>query len=89
MIRRSLEDIPEAPLPEGLEIRDVRAAAHRAIFEADNEAFRDHWGHREQTDEDFQGLFGLPDLDTALWSVAWDGDEVVGLGRGVRLEVRE
>jgi mycothiol synthase len=78
MIRPSLDDIPEAPLPDGLEIRDVRPEDHRAIFDADAEAFRDHWGHREPTEEDFTGLFALPDLDTSLWSVAWDGDQVAG-----------
>jgi mycothiol synthase len=25
----------------------------------------------------------MPDLDTALWSVAWDGDEVVGSVQGM------
>ena len=78
MIRRSLDDIPDAPLPEGLEIREVREADHRRIFDADDEAFRDHWGHREVSDADFRRLFAMPDLDTSLWAVAWDGDEVVG-----------
>jgi mycothiol synthase len=78
MIRPDLESIPDAPLPEGLEIRDVRDEHRRAIFEADNEAFRDHWGHHEMTDEDFNRLFSMPDLDTSLWSIAWDGDQVAG-----------
>ena len=78
MRRPNLDDIPEAPLPDGLEIRDVRPEHHRTIWQADNEAFRDHWGHREQTEEDFNALFARPDLDTALWSVAWDGGEVAG-----------
>ncbi len=78
MRRPTLEGLPEAPLPPGLDIREVRPEDHRAIWEADNEAFRDHWGHREQTEEDFRGLFATPDLDTGLWSVAWEGDQVVG-----------
>jgi mycothiol synthase len=78
MIRPDLQSIPDAPLPEGVEIRDVRDEHRRAIFEADNEAFRDHWGHRETTEEDFNRLFSLPDLDTSLWSIAWDGDQVAG-----------
>ena len=78
MHRPTLDDIPGAPLPPGLDIREVRPKDHRAIWEADDEAFRDHWGHREQTEEDFTGLFAIPDLDTRLWSVAWDGDEVAG-----------
>lgn len=78
MIRPSLDDLPTAELPDGLEIRPVEPDQHRAIFEADNEAFRDHWGHREATDDDFATTFASPDLDTSLWRVAWDGGEVAG-----------
>ena len=78
MIRPSLDDLPETALPNGLELRPVEPAQHRAIFEADNEAFRDHWGHREATDADFAVMFESPDLDTSLWRIAWDGGEVAG-----------
>jgi mycothiol synthase len=78
MIRPSLDDLPTAELPDGLEIRPVEPDQHRVIFEADNEAFRDHWGHREATDDDFATTFASPDLDTSLWRVAWDGGEVAG-----------
>ena len=70
--------LPEHPLPDGLELRPVRPEDHRAIWEADAEAFRDHWGHREQTEGDFVARYAAPETDTALWSVAWDGDEVAG-----------
>ncbi len=52
---------------------------HRAIFEAEREAFLDHWAAREQTEEDFRLTFGRDELDTDLWVVAWDGDEVAGV----------
>jgi mycothiol synthase len=78
MRRLTLDDLPVAPLPDGLEIRPVSAADYRAIFDADNEAFRDHWGHREMTEEDFRSQFNQPDLNTDLWRVAWDGDQVAG-----------
>jgi mycothiol synthase len=78
MRRPTLDDIPDAELPHGLEIRDVRREDLRRIWQADDEAFRDHWGHREQGEEDFQRLLAMPELDTSLWSVAWDGDEVAG-----------
>ena len=51
----------------------------RTIFDAENEAFRDHWGHREMTDADFRMTFGRAELDTDLWVVAWAGDEVAGV----------
>ena len=79
MRRPTLADIPATPLPEGLTLREVRAEQHRAIFEAEREAFRDHWSSREQTDGDFTFTFGRKELDTALWVVAWDGDEIAGV----------
>ena len=71
--------LPEHALPDGLELRPVTPDRHRQIFDADNEAFRDHWGHREMTDGDFTARFGSPDTDTSLWCVAWDGNEVAGV----------
>jgi mycothiol synthase len=78
MVRPMTEPIPEAPLPDGLEIRPVVEADHRRIWDADEEAFRDHWGVAERTEEDFERWFSFPNLDTSLWRVAWDGDEVAG-----------
>jgi ribosomal protein S18 acetylase RimI-like enzyme len=70
--------LPEHPLPDGIELRTVTEDQHRAIFEADNEAFRDHWGHREHDEGDFRALFEHPETNTSLWCVAWDGDQVAG-----------
>ena len=78
MIRDLTAPIADEPLPEGLEVRSVRPADHRRIWDADVEAFRDHWGRVERTEADYQGWFANPDLDTRLWQVAWDGDEVAG-----------
>ena len=50
-----------------------------SIFDAEIEAFRDHWGHREMTESDVRATFGRAELDTDLWVVAWDGDEVAGV----------
>ena len=82
MRRPTLADVPDAPLPEGLELRAVRSDQHRAIFEAEREAFRDHWSAREQTEGDFAFTFGRTELDTDLWVVAWDGDEIAGVVQG-------
>ena len=57
MLKAGLDDVPDAPLPEGLEIRAVAEDQWRTIFDAENEAFRDHWGHREMTDNDFRGTY--------------------------------
>jgi len=78
MVRPNLDDLPETSLPLGLEMRPVEADHHRAIFAADNEAFRDHWGHHEATEDDLAATHASPDIDTTLWRIAWDGDEVAG-----------
>ena len=80
-MRRRLDDepIPDAPLPPGLELRPVVPADHRAIWEANTEAFRDHWEATPRTEDDFRTWFADPDHDPTLWQVAWDGDQVAGL----------
>lgn len=78
-MRRPLDvPIPDVPLPAGLEVRPVRPEQHRRIWDADVEAFLDHWEPGARTESDFFQHFGNPDLDTSLWQVAWDGDEVAG-----------
>jgi mycothiol synthase len=79
MRRADLADIPDVPLPDGLELRRVVPAVHRTIFEAEEEAFRDHWGARDHGEDAFRRTYGTPELDTDLWVVAWDGDEVAGV----------
>jgi mycothiol synthase len=80
LMRRDLsEPIPSMDLPEGLELRPVLPEHHRAIFDAEVEAFRDHWGNREKTDNDFELTHKTEELDTSLWVVAWDGDEIAGV----------
>ena len=79
-MRRPLDQpIPDLPLPDGIEVRDVVPADYRAIWDADEEAFRDHWDHAAPVDGDFERFFGEPELDTTLWQVGWDGDRVAGL----------
>jgi mycothiol synthase len=78
MVRPLSEPIPDAALPDGLEVRPVVEADHRRIWDADCEAFRDHNDAATRTEEDFERWFTMPNLDTSLWRVAWDGDEVAG-----------
>ena len=78
MVRPSVDDLPDHSLPEGLEIRPVRDEDVRRIWEADVEAFRDHWGFVEHTEADYQRFLAYPYLDTALWKIAWDDEGVAG-----------
>ena len=50
----------------------------RAIWEADQEAYKDHAGASPPTVEDYEGFLAFPHRDPTLWKVAWDGDEVAG-----------
>lgn len=79
MKRDLSEPFPEAPMPEGLEIRPVLEDQIRTIFEASNEAFRDHWGYREGTWEEFQGWMEAPEFNPDIWKIAWDGERVAGI----------
>jgi mycothiol synthase len=83
MVRPSVDDVPDAELPPGLEIRDVRPEDMRRIWEAGVEAFRDAWGFVEPDEQEYQrSLVDTSESQTDLWRVAWDGDEVVGQVRG-------
>jgi GNAT superfamily N-acetyltransferase len=77
MVRPTLDDIADSPLPDGLVIRPVTEAERRTIWEAARDAFRDHRDEEEWTEADwasFQGDF--PDVKP--WVIAFDGDEVAG-----------
>lgn len=79
MRRPSLDDVPDAPLPPGLEVRPVTPDQRRPIIAAEFEAFRDHWGSRPMTEDSVQSTLKMAELDTDLWVVAWDGNEIAGV----------
>ena len=73
MVRPDLENIPDLPMPEGLEVRPVLPEHYRAIWDAHQEAFRDHWGYSESTEEDYQAwLADKTIFQPQLWQIAWD-----------------
>ncbi|MCP4357176.1 MAG: GNAT family N-acetyltransferase [Chloroflexi bacterium] len=78
MVRPTLNNIPHYPLPSHIEIRRGMLAEWRQIWEAAAEAFRDHWGEVEWSEEDFLKEGGDPTFNPDLWQIAWDGDEVAG-----------
>ena len=78
MHRDLSEPIRDAPMPDGLVTRPVTPDQHRRIWDADVEAFRDHWEAAVRDEEDFIRFFKNPDIDTSMWQVAWDGDQVAG-----------
>jgi mycothiol synthase len=78
MVRDLTQPFPEALMPEGLEVRPVPPDDYRKVWNAMDEAFRDHWGHRERTEEEYQGWIHDRLFQPRLWKVAWERDEVVG-----------
>lgn len=79
MVRPDLENIPDLPLPTGLEVRPVLPEHYRIVWDASNEAFRDHWGYFPEPEEGFQRMIDDPNFDPTPWKVAWDGDQVAGM----------
>lgn len=70
---------PEPVLPDGVTVRvydPVRDA--RAVFEATEDAFADHWNHLPMSYEEWIAHTERPDFDPTLWFIAFHGDEIVG-----------
>ena len=79
MTRPLAGEIPAAPLPAGLEVRPATPDQYRRIWDADVEAFRDHWGYAEPTAANYEEWLEDPvAMMSDLWQIAWDGDEVAG-----------
>lgn len=66
------------PMPEGIEVRPVGREHARQVWEADHDAFLDHWGGADASDASFQRWLASPEFDPSLFVVAWDGDEIAG-----------
>ena len=76
-----LEAAPPKPVwSDGVELRPfIREEHDRTVWQADNEAFRDHWGSHESTFEYWEHRkFDKPEFDPSLWMIAWDGDQIAG-----------
>jgi GNAT superfamily N-acetyltransferase len=78
MIRPTVDDLPDHRLPEGVEIRPVTSDQMRTIWEADMEAFRDHWGYVEPTEAAYRQFLDFAYNDPSLWKIAWDDQGVAG-----------
>ncbi len=72
MQRKDLHDLPDAPLPRGIELIPAQPEHMRAIWNAKEEAFRDHWGYASKAEADYQHWLNDPVNDLGLWQIAWD-----------------
>jgi len=60
------------PLGSGEDLRDAHAVL--------DEAFADHWDHHPEPFERWvEDLTEGPDYDPALWRLAWEGEQLVGV----------
>jgi len=80
MERRGIDgDLPEPPpMPEGLEIGPLSDDQAWSLWQADMEAFQDHWGGFDGSEASFRRWVEAPHWDPSLCVVAWDGDEIAG-----------
>jgi mycothiol synthase len=74
-----LERPPEPRVPPGIEIRLFREPEERrAVYEAIEEAFEDHWEHRRRSFEEWsKRAFDVEGYDPSLVWLALEGSEVV------------
>ncbi len=81
LIRPSLADIPDVPLPAPFEIRPIDPddhLIHRRVFDADRRAFSDSYGQQAPSDAEFDEFIHMPTFNPTLWRVAFRGDEIAG-----------
>jgi len=86
MERPTLDGLAPALAPAGIDLRPADADAAevlRAALAAEDEAFRDHWGHHDMSADEAAAVLAEPELDPTLWRIAWDGDAIAGVVRPI------
>jgi mycothiol synthase len=84
-MRIDMEKAPPAPLwADGITLKVFNPETDtEAVYNADNEAFRDHFGYVESPHEEgltrFKHFMMGEGFDASLWFLAMDGDEVAGI----------
>jgi mycothiol synthase len=76
-------ELPGPIWPAGIVARTMQPGDELAVYRAENEAFRDHWGHVEAPEQEGFALWQHralddPAYDPSLWFLALDGDEIAG-----------
>lgn len=79
-MKRDLVDIPDFPLPEGIEVRSAFPSQYRQVWDANVEAFQDHWGATIPPESEYQEFISNKNVfQPYLWQIAWDGEEIAGM----------
>jgi mycothiol synthase len=72
------EPPPQPELPDGITVRSFRVGRdEHAMYEAQEEAFSDHWGHVTTPFEQWITRTERHDFDPELWLMVLDGERVV------------
>lgn len=82
MLIRLDDNMTAPPLPNGLALRPFDAERDaQAVYEADMDAFADHWGfERDSYEEWAQEVLKHPANDSGKdWLIAYDGDQIAGI----------
>lgn len=81
MIRQNLENVPDNPLPEGLELRAAKPEHYPDIWSARREALREKpfFVESRYDREHYELWLNEPTFTPDLWQVVWDGDHVAGM----------
>jgi len=73
---------PEAVWPERITIQTLadNMSLFRTVYEADEEAFEDHWGHMPMKFEEWERWTSKREnYDPSLWFLAMDGEQIAGV----------
>ena len=86
-IRRSwnmeitMNEAPAEPeWPTGISVRTFRPGDERVVFDTDEEAFKDHWGHMPGNFERWiHWTVQREKFDPTLWFLAYEGEQIAGI----------
>ena len=71
------DEPPEPAWPDGFRPRTFETEDARAVYDADIEAFEDHWDPLDVTFEEWREYFlGSSDFDPELWFLVDDGEQL-------------
>ena len=74
------DELPEPEWPDGLTPRNFRRGEEERVFEANMDAFADHWDFRRQPMEDWRRhTVDHHGFDPSLWWLVDDGDELAAI----------
>lgn len=74
-------ELPAPIYPANIVVQSMAERSDvRAVWQATDESFQDHWGHTETTLEQWQHWASDPQYRPELWLVAWDLEQDVVAG---------